>query len=468
MSKLWKQLLPAGMAAWMVFAGVSVTALAAAKDDTTRFVSGTVINGVEVSAMTVEEAKNHIESYFKGGYSLKIEDENGNKELLRDTDIGYELTVTGDLDAILQWENNSGREAGPGAGNSYRVEVQSSYDEELLKTALGNLWRVKESTPTTDAYISPYEEGKPFTIIPEVQGNELDMDKLLAVVKAALDEQKSSIRIQDYDCYKTIQVTSDDEHLNQLCATMNDYKDVQITYNFGDRQEVLSGTDIVPWILGSDGTEILVDEAKVAEYVAALAAEYDTYGKPIAYRTTSGRDVTVSGTYGWQINQAEETAALVQIIKSCQSQTREPIYSQTAISRTGYDFGNTYVEIDLATQHMYLYENGVCIIDSPFVSGNVSKGWATPDGLYFLTYKERDRVLRGEKLADGSYSYESPVSYWMPFNGGIGMHDASWRGSFGGSIYKTNGSHGCINLPTNVAPTVYAHVYKGMPIICCN
>ena len=83
-------------------------------------------------------------------------------------------------------------------------------------------------------------------------------------------------------------------------------------------------------------------------------------------------------------------------------------------------------------------------------------------------YKQKDQVLRGTRRADGTYEYESPVKYWMPFNGGIGLHDADWRSKFGGTIYQTNGSHGCINLPPKVAAQVYENAYKGIPIICCN
>lgn len=54
----------------------------------------------------------------------------------------------------------------------------------------------------------------------------------------------------------------------------------------------------------------------------------------------------------------------------------------------------------------------------------------------------------------------------MPFNGGIGLHDATWRNSFGGSIYKNNGSHGCINLPYNVASKIYNSIKVGDPIVC--
>ncbi len=95
------------------------------------------------------------------------------------------------------------------------------------------------------------------------------------------------------------------------------------------------------------------------------------------------------------------------------------------------------------------------------MSGNVSRGHTTPAGLYSLTYKQRDAVLKGE-------GYASPVKYWMPFNGGIGFHDASWRSSFGGSIYKTGGSHGCVNMPYAAAKELYENVYAGMPVICYN
>ena len=76
-----------------------------------------------------------------------------------------------------------------------------------------------------------------------------------------------------------------------------------------------------------------------------------------------------------------------------------------------------------------------------------------------MTYKERNAMLVGE-------NYETPVSYWMPFNQNVGLHDAVWRDSFGGSIYKTSGSHGCINLPYAIAKQIYGYAEKGMPVIC--
>ena len=119
------------------------------------------------------------------------------------------------------------------------------------------------------------------------------------------------------------------------------------------------------------------------------------------------------------------------------------------------------MEIDLTNQKVYLYVNGNLVKSSSCVTGNVSKGHTTPPGIYPMTYKQLDAVLRGP-------GYASPVKYWMPFNGGIGLHDASWRSSFGGTIYKTNGSHGCVNLPYEMAKTIYENAYAGMPVICYN
>ncbi len=461
-----EKFLTAMAAAFMTTAAVSFSSMAAVDTDFHRFVVGTIINGVPVSGMTTADAEAYIEGYFNGGYTLEIEDTEGVREAITDTSIGYTVDVTGDLEAILKEENDGGRVSGPGVEHRYTVDAELKYDEAALRVLLENMAFVKNASPTSDAYITPYEEGKAFSIVPEVQGTEIDMDKLMAAVKDALNSQTRLLKVENLDCYKTIQVTADNADLNQMCANLNRYKDINITYVFGDQQEILPGLEAVKWIDGVSGSTVQVNQQKVAEYVKYLADKYDTYGKPHTFTSTSGRQVSVNGDYGWQINQAEEAVALTRMVQNGTNQTREPAYSRTAASRTGNDFGTTYVEVDMGLQHIYMYENGTLIAEAPIVTGNVAKGWTTPEGLYTLYYKERDRVLRGPKRADGTYSYESPVSYWMPFNGGIGLHDASWRGKFGGEIYKNNGSHGCINIPPKTAAVIYEHVYKGIPILC--
>ena len=128
----------------------------------------------------------------------------------------------------------------------------------------------------------------------------------------------------------------------------------------------------------------------------------------------------------------------------------------------------TFVVVYLNTQQLELYKNNTLYLSTPVVTGNIGK-YETPTGYFKIKYKQTNTYLKG-KNADGS-TYKSHVNYWMPFNAGIGLHDATWRGNgtnlnyFGNKIYQTNGSHGCINMPYYAAQTVYNNVNAGTVVI---
>ncbi len=277
----------------------------------------------------------------------------------------------------------------------------------------------------------------------------------------AIDNLSKELDLEELDAYEKPEITSDNEELKTLAEKLNRYVHMTVTYQFGDSRETLGGDVISQWIsVGADGTTVLLDRDQVAAYVKGLASKYDTAYKSKTLNTSYGKTVTISkGFYGWKINQGEETSQLYDIIQSGESQTREPVYSQKANSHGANDYGNTYVEINLTAQHLFFYKDGKLVIESDFVSGNHAKGYDTPSGAYPLTYKQKDATLKGE-------NYRTPVSYWMPFNGNIGMHDANWRSSFGGQIYMTNGSHGCVNLPPAVAKVIFQNISTGDPVLC--
>ncbi|SKB46707.1 Lipoprotein-anchoring transpeptidase ErfK/SrfK [Lachnospiraceae bacterium] len=121
--------------------------------------------------------------------------------------------------------------------------------------------------------------------------------------------------------------------------------------------------------------------------------------------------------------------------------------------------GGNYVDINITTQTLAVFQNGTLAMTTPIVTGNVAAGHNTPQGAFSVLTKERERYLTGP-------NYKSYVHYWSQVVGGVGIHDATWRGSFGGNIYKTNGSHGCINVPYEVMPTLYNNYLQiGMPVI---
>ena len=256
--------------------------------------------------------------------------------------------------------------------------------------------------------------------------------------------------------------------IGQKLATVNG---MSVTYQLPNNQtEVLDGLTIATWVNGSQGLTVSVDAAKVAAYVQGLRNKYDTPAGTQTWQSADGTTKSIKTDYGWHIDQAKETEALIANIQSLQSVTREPVYASRAVQTEMPQWGKTFVEIDISSQHVYFYQNGNCVWDSKCVTGTATDpDRATPTGVFALKYKQRDRVLRGRiNPQTGKPSYESPVAYWMPFNGNIGLHDANWRSSFGGNIYLKSGSHGCINLPPKNAKTLFELITPGTVIVVCD
>lgn len=256
--------------------------------------------------------------------------------------------------------------------------------------------------------------------------------------------------------------------IGQKLATVNG---MSVTYQLPNNQtEVLDGLTIATWVNGSQGLTVSIDAAKVAAYVQGLRNKYDTPAGTQTWQSADGTAKSIKTNYGWHIDQAKETEALIANIQSLQSVTREPVYASRAVQTEMPQWGKTFVEIDISSQHVYFYQDGNCVWDSKCVTGTATDpDRATPTGVFALKYKQRDRVLRGRiNPQTGKPSYESPVAYWMPFNGNIGLHDANWRSSFGGNIYLKNGSHGCINLPPKNAKTLYELITPGTVIVVCD
>lgn len=468
MKKNWKTGVCRTVLALSISLAAVGTAMAEEGGDTV-FVPGTSVNGLGIADLTVDEAAERIGSFYTKDYTLTIKERGGKQETITGEQIGFSVKLPdGFLQEKLNQQNAGGRVFGPDVDNKYKIDMVSSFQSERLEQSIQALDCItgNGATAAADARISDYAEGEAFTVIPEIRGNQVDPEKAAEAIRAAVHTGAMEVDLEALGCYIEPRIYSGDETLKALCDTMNQCREMEITYIIGEESQVLPAAEICSWITGASEGQIQVDREKAGAWIGNLAAQYDTAGKTRQFSTVSGRIAEVTGPYGWKIDQAAETDALIAMIRSGQSQTREPQYASTAAVRGEQDWGSTYAEVDLTGQHVYLVKDGAVIWDAPCVTGNISKKYDTPPGIFPLTYKQKDKVLRGAKRADGTYEYESPVSFWMPFNGGIGFHDSNWRSSFGGEIYKTGGSHGCINLPPDRVPAFYEQVYKGMPVIC--
>ncbi len=436
-----------------------------------KFLPGTSINHIDCSGMTVQQAEQLIRKKVED-YSLTIYAREAEPQVITAESIDYKYQPQEGVEQVLEQQKPMRWLNSFFSAHSYTVGESISYDKEKTRVQMNQLdcMQPDRQVPPTDAHLE-YQEGE-FVIVPETQGTALDMEKVLEAICKCVEESQESLDLEEQNVYYTAAVTQENPELAQEMEHLNSYAKASITYTFGDETEVLNGDVIRNWIFsGEDNT--LIDEqlleSNVYNFVAELAARRDTLGASRSFTTTSGHTINVAGgNYGWQIDQYAEAIQLLEEIQSGQIVTREPNYTSTALNPGPNDIGNTYMEVDLTTQHMYFYREGTLIFESDFVSGKPTPERETPTGVCHMYYKKLNETLRGEKKENGEYEYETPVQYWMPFNGGVGFHDAPWQAAFGGDVYTYNGSHGCINLPSDKAAELYEIIDTETPIVVFN
>lgn len=340
------------------------------------------------------------------------------------------------------------------------IQISASIDRDIVSEKINNLNCVQNYINSEDAYIKKID-GE-MQIIPEIYGTKINKERLLDLICEAVEKNELTINLDEADIYEKPNILSDDSVLNEKASIYNKAVNLNVEYIFGDRTEKITREQLSEWI-ELDGYELVFNEEKILTYIENLAHTYNTFGTVRSFTTTNGQKIKVpAGDYGWSISQTKEVERLIEELKQGNDIKREPTWLYEGygpyVNEDGCDVGDSYVEISIPEQTLWLYVDGNLILKSEFVSGTENNGNYTPSGVFGITYKTKDAVLRGP-------GYASPVKYWMPFNGGIGMHDANWRSSFGGNIYKTNGSHGCINLPTESAKQIYEYMDTFFPII---
>ena len=436
-----------------------------------RFFEGTWINGIDCSQKTAYEVEELMKEKLSE-YSIEVSSRDVAAQTIKGEDIDYKYMSTGEILQLLRKQKPYEWIKGLYEQKSYTVDENVGYNKTLLQEQLKSLncAQAENQTEPENAYVA--FQNNAFVIVPETEGSKLNIKEAYKVLNAAVEANESAIDFSNTpEVYVSAAVTKDDPELQAALEACNNYTKASITYTFGDQSTTLDGNTIKDWLQFDEKGQLIWDDNSfqqhVAEYVAQLAATYDTVGTEREFQATSGRTVYVSSSiYGWKIDQAAEAAQLSQEIQSGTQTTREPIYAQTANAYGVNDLGNTYIEVDLSEQHMYYYQDGADIFESDFVSGNMSYAdRQTHAGIFTLYYKKSPDVLRGGQKGTANY-YEQPVQYWMPFDGGIGFHDANWRDDFGGDIYQTSGSHGCINLPPENAAVLYDLIQYDVPIVC--
>lgn len=426
-----------------------------------HFYFGSSINCINVSGKTVADAEKELPTQIQS-YTLNLKERGGKAEQIRGADIGLNYNPDGQVQNLKDEQNPFKWIFEVFNSKDFKIAGGVLFSKELLKTQLGNLSCIKGSNITEPKNPGFQYTGNSYSVTPEVKGNKINFDVLFDYSCKAISSLEDTVDLEAVYCYKEPEYTVSSQKVTDTKNLINKYVSSKITYTIDENNEVIDGTRISKWINIDDNLNVTLDEKKVRDYLNELSKIYDTVGKTKSFKTSSGKTIKVSGgDYGWLINIYKETEDLITAIKEGQTITKKPAYSQTAYSHDSDNIGKTYLEINLAKQHLWFYKDGALIVQGDVVTGNVSHNTATPAGIYRVKYKQKDAVLNGP-------DYSSPVTFWMPFNGGIGLHDANWRSAFGGNIYKTSGSHGCVNAPYYLAKTVFSSIQAGDPVVCYN
>ena len=331
-----------------------------------------------------------------------------------------------------------------GSGGDYTVALKVSDGmEESAKVIRKKIPDRKGSTKTENAHIN-YEKMK---IVKEVYGDTLDETALTEEIARLREEKPRQTTIEFKSSDYVLKPTVKSEDLEDELAFAKKYLKGGMTLRSASGETVqVTATQLAKVILYSESGPQYSEEGakKVAK---KIAKDFNQYSYTVD---------TVEGTKTLANYVIENAVDVDKTATSIYEAAKEGRNGSLYLKATNKDL-TTRVEVSITNQKVYYVEKGKVKLRTDVVTGGGKN--ATPCGIFNLYYKEKNATLKGNN-DDGS-KYESKVSYWMPFNGGIGLHDASWRSTFGGSIYKTNGSHGCINMPTDQAKKLYNYVSAG-------
>ena len=410
------------------------------------FPAGSTVLGVDVSGMDREGAWTALQEAVNA-YTLTLNVD------------GTEIAVTAqDVDVTVSRE----RFEAIADGMQWGVEIDYTGLITFNEGKLRALADQNFNQNAVDAAIVYDEAGAKYTVTGHKAGQKSNPNAIVAEAKKAITVLESTQALTGASEILQPQRTADAQEVQEALQKVNTMLSTRLTYTFtaGDKTSTheIPADQIRSLVsLGKDGISPKVDSDALEAYVDELSGLYSIAGTTKKFKTTGGDTVDLKVAYnGLYVDKDKLADDIKDCIKKGVTDTRTAPYQASGIRNMPY--GGTYVEVNLTAQKLWFYKNGKLIVSTSLVSGSVAGKMTTPTGVYSLYNKKPDAYLTGD-------DYRTFVNYWMPFYGGYGLHDATWRSSFGGDIYMYNGSHGCVNLPLSAASKIFKNISVGTKVI---
>lgn len=321
-------------------------------------------------------------------------------------------------------------------------------DIEVVKNISWNMEKISNQLDSiykepTDAELL-FDEVGGWELVPDEYSRSFDKESIAEIIAAHDYMEPVDIEIHSYMVLPETREVDLVEEYSRLFP----YNDFVIEYSDGFR---VTGPQLMAMLDEPSGD---LSEVNLSFIKDQLTAKYQTTDKVVGFTTTAGDNIQVQyKTYGISVLWVKEEKALRELIANHESSTNRKL------PLGGYDdLSNTYIEVSINDQHLWHYTEGELCCETDIVTGTKGRH-DTPTGLYYISECIPGKYLTGD-------DYKTWVNQWMRLtNSGVGLHDAYWRGAFGGNIYVTDGSHGCINLPKDFARNLFSEVKNGYAVI---
>ena len=327
-----------------------------------------------------------------------------------------------------------------------------------------------EGEPVVPVNAELVMEDTGYRVIPEVEGNLVDLElcgaalgrelRKITALEAPVDTMVTGGRILP-------EITAEDPSITSLTDVMDAYLSTPVTLAFENgvphtltAEDIWAASDIA---ITGDTVSCVPVEEKVNALVDQLISDCMADGRDAKYFKTAETRETVyyqEKDTGWILNREPIYAQVLSALQTGREAVVVPEYNYTWYWERRFNCGNTFIEISLDNQYVWYYLQGKLLVETPVVTGDIATHKNTIPGFFWIIWKKADTYLVGP-------TWNDHVDYWMPFDAEheIGLHDSSWRDEYGGDIYLTDGSHGCVNTPLEAMRIIFNNSWEGVPVI---
>lgn len=343
-----------------------------------------------------------------------------------------------------------------------------NYREKVLKNEVSaKLQQLNKKRKAPKDAQATLKNGK-LVITRPVNGNKFDIPAMMKRYEAHQYDSQidlKAIRLKPLDP-KSRTVTAEKKLLQNLQKQTVAYKVQSQSYPF-------AAADFIQDASVSRSMKLSINDRQVKAKLSEINQKQSTLNKNFTFKTHAGSTISVKGqSYGWALHVPAEAKRIITALEKGKKSIKAynvyglgfSTYGVGYHNQSSNNIGNTYAEVSIKEQKIWLYRNGRLVLSTNVVTGRHDTHEDTPTGVWYIEYKQSPSTLEGSEA--GNANYKVKVKYWAPFTlGGCGFHDAPWRHNWASNAYLTQGSGGCINTPPGVMKEVYDNLSQNEPVI---